>query len=51
MIVPWSVRHIGALGDDTVELLSDVPDPRQFAIQNKLLRAKSSKSRDDFRKT
>ena len=27
MIIPWSVRRIGALGDNTVELLSDVPDP------------------------
>ena len=27
MIVPWSVRRIGALGDNTVELLSDVPHP------------------------
>jgi len=27
MIVPWSVRRIGALGDNTVELLADVPDP------------------------
>jgi len=27
VIVPWSLRRIGALGDNTVELLSDVPDP------------------------
>ena len=27
VIIPWSVRRIGALGDNTVELLSDVPDP------------------------
>jgi hypothetical protein len=26
VIIPWSVRSIGALGDNTVELLSDVPD-------------------------
>jgi hypothetical protein len=24
VIIPWSVRRIGALGDNTVELLSDV---------------------------
>src|SRR6516162_6622152 len=27
VIIPWSVRRIGTLGDNTVELLSDVPDP------------------------
>jgi hypothetical protein len=27
VIVPWPVRRIGALGDNTIELLSDVPDP------------------------
>ena len=27
MIIPWPVGRIGALGDNTVELLSDVPDP------------------------
>jgi hypothetical protein len=27
VIAPWSVRRIGALGDNTVELLSDVPHP------------------------
>jgi len=27
VIIPWSVRRIGALGDNTVELLSDVPHP------------------------
>jgi hypothetical protein len=27
MIIPWSVRRIGAFGDNTVELLSDVRDP------------------------
>jgi hypothetical protein len=27
MIVAWSVRRIGALGDNTVELLSDVSNP------------------------
>jgi hypothetical protein len=27
VIIPWSVRRIGALPDNTVELLSDVPDP------------------------
>jgi hypothetical protein len=27
VIIPWSVRRIGALGHNTVELMSDVPDP------------------------
>jgi len=27
VIIPWQVRGIGALGDNTVELLADVPDP------------------------
>ena len=27
VIVPWSLRRIGALGDNTVELLSDMPNP------------------------
>src|SRR6516225_5959850 len=27
MIIPWPVRRIGALGDNTVELLSDMPEP------------------------
>ena len=27
VIIPWSVRRISALGNNTVELLSDVPDP------------------------
>jgi hypothetical protein len=27
VIIPWSVRRISALGHNTVELLSDVPDP------------------------
>jgi hypothetical protein len=27
VIIPWSVRRISALGHNTVELLSDMPDP------------------------
>jgi len=27
VIIPWPVRRIGALGDNSVELLSDEPDP------------------------
>jgi hypothetical protein len=27
VIIPWSVWRIGTLGDDAVELMSDVPHP------------------------
>jgi hypothetical protein len=50
MITPWSVRRIGALGDKTVELLPDMPDPLLNFSQHKPILAKSSKGHDDFRK-
>ena len=39
MMIPWPVRRIGALGDNTVELPSDVPEPDPLLNFSQVLRA------------